>query len=77
MMAEVHKLPWVKDLDVADKTDFAGYLRGLAGLIENGTIVLEGMNIVMCLPGPSITLARVGLTPLESAGALAIAGRIV
>jgi hypothetical protein len=76
-MADIHKLPWVSSIDVAAETDYVAYLRGLAGLIENGTVTLEGMMIAMVMPGPSITLARMGLTALEAAGALAIAGRIV
>ena len=76
-MADIHKLPWVSNLDVADKTDYPAYLRGLADLIENGTVEAEGMTVAIVLPGPSITLARVGLTALEAAGVLAIAGRIV
>ena len=76
-MAEIHKLPWVADLDVAESTDFVGYLRGLAGLIEQGTVTLEGMTIVLALPGNQITLARVGLTALEAAGALALSLRVI
>ena len=33
-MAEVHKMPWVNNLDVANETDYAAYLHGLANLIE-------------------------------------------
>ncbi|MDE2040672.1 MAG: hypothetical protein KGO96_12265 [Elusimicrobia bacterium] len=77
MSAEIHKLPWVANLDVARETDYVSYLRGLADLIEQGSVELEGMVVVLNLPGHQITAARVGMTGLEMAGALSVAGRLV
>ena len=77
VVAEIHKLPWVNNLDVAAETDYVAYLRDLADLVAAGTVTLEGMTVVLCLPGNQIALARVGLTALEAAGAISIAGRLV
>ena len=76
-MDNVVRLPGVPDLAVATATDYSGYLRGLADLIDNGTLTLEGLALVLMLPGSKITAARVGINALEMAGALAIAGRMV
>lgn len=76
-MAEVHKLPWVNNLDVANQTDYAAYLRGLAELIDTGTVQPQGLALVLHLPGDTITVARVGMTALEAAGALALSLRTI